>query len=400
VFTEPVGSSYKGEAMPFISGRPFPVTGTIVNDVDGSLIIQTGARAPTQLFRVTYTGKESTVPTKPDTIYAAARATRKSLEAFHGKSDPKAVATVWPYLKSQDRAIRFAARTALEWQDPKSWTEQALTEADPRTAIAAIASLARVSGRDEFFRPPDYKPADPALRERAVAALERIDLDTIGYEDKLDYLRALSLVFIRMGPPAEATRQRLIARFDPMLPARHRELNWELAEMLIYLKAPSAATKVMALLRNAPTGPYFALPEYINPVGRVRGTPGSAGGKTNFGLLRQEDQIQYAQLLRGLNVGWTPELSKEYLEWFFMVARDYTGDNSFASAIQIIRNDAISQVPAAYKASLQDLITPPLAFTAGRGGAGGRGAGGGAGAGAGGRAGGAVVPTAPVPVSP
>ena len=46
-----------------------------------------------------------------------------------------------------------------------------------------------------------------------------------------------------------------------------------------------------------------------------------------------------------------------------------------AIAIQIIRNDAISQVPAEYKASLQDLITPPLAFTAGRGGAGGRGAG-------------------------
>ena len=42
------------------------------------IAIQTGARAPTQLFRVTYTGKESTAPTKPDTIYAAARAVRHS----------------------------------------------------------------------------------------------------------------------------------------------------------------------------------------------------------------------------------------------------------------------------------------------------------------------------------
>ena len=236
VFIQPDGSSYKGEAMPFVSGRPFPVTGTIVNEVDGSLIIQTGARAPTQLFRVTYTGKESTAPTKPDTIYAAARAVRKSLEAFHGKADPKAVAAAWPYLNSQDRAIRFAARTALEWQDPKSWQERALAETDPRSSIAALASLARVSGRDEFFRPPNYKPADPALREAMIAALERIDLNAITYEDKLDYLRALGLVFIRMGPPEEATRQRIIARLDPLLPARQRELNSELSEVLIYLQ--------------------------------------------------------------------------------------------------------------------------------------------------------------------
>lgn len=377
VFINPDGSSYKGEAMPFVSGRPFPITGTIVNDADGSMIIQTGARAPTQLFRVTYTGKESTVPTKPDTIYKAARDTRKSLEAFHGKADARAVNAAWPYLNSQDRAIRYAARTALEWQDPKSWADKAIAETDPRASIAAIASLARVSGRDEFFRPPDYKPADPALRERMVSALERIDLNSVSYEDKLDYLRALSLVFIRMGPPAEATRLRLIATLDPMLPARQRELNWELSEMLIYLQAPSAASKVMALLRNAPTGPHFALPEYINAVGRLRasagGDPGSAGGRTNFSLLRQEDQIQYAQLLRALKVGWTPELSKEYLEWFQMVAQNYTGDVNFNNAIQIIRADAISQVPAEYKASLQALIDTPLAFTAANG-RGGRGA--------------------------
>lgn len=397
VFINPDGSSYKGEAMPFVSGSPFPVTGAMVNEVDGSLIVQTGARATTQLYRITYTGKESTAPTKPDTTYAAQRATRKSLEAFHGKADAKAVPAAWSYLDSQDRATRFAARTALEWQDPKTWQDRAIAETNPRASIAAIASLARVSGRDEWFRGPDYVPADQALKAKMIASLERIDMEGIAYQDKLDLLRALSLVFIRMGPPDEATRLRLIAKFDPMLPTRMRELNQDLAEMLIYLQAPSAASKVMALMRTAPSTPFYAIPEYINAVGRPRasagGSPGSAGGKTNFGLLRQEEQIQYAELLRTLKTGWTPELTKEFMEWFPMVGRDYSGDNSFAAAIQIIRNDFISQIPAAYKPALQDLIATPIAFTAGRGGRGGAGA-------AGGARGGAVTPATPVPVAP
>ena len=402
VFINPDGSSYKGEAMPFVSGSPFPVTGALVNEVDGSLLVMTGARATTQLYRITYTGKESTAPTKPDATYAPQRATRKSLEAFHGHPDAKAVPAAWSFLDSPDRATRFAARTALEWQPVATWQDKAIAETNPRAAIAAIASLARVSGRDEWFRGPDYKPADPALKERAIATLERIDIEGIAYQDKLDYLRALSLVFIRMGPPDEATRLRLIAKFYPMLPTRMRELNMDLAEMLIYLQAPSATPKVMALMRTAPSTPFYAIPEYINAVGRPRasagGSPGSAGGKTNFGLLRQEEQIQYAQLLRTVKVGWTPELSKEFMEWFPVVGRDYSGDNSFAAAIQIMRNDTISQLPAAFKPALQALIDAPLTFTAGRGGRGGAGA---AGAGAaGGARGGAVTPATPVPVAP
>ena len=63
------------------------------------------------------------------------------------------------------------------------------------------------------------------------------------------------------------------------------------------------------------------------------------------------------------------------LEWFVMVGKEYTGDVNFNNAIQIIRADAISQIPAAFRPALQGLIDAPLTFTAatGRGG-GGRGA--------------------------
>ena len=39
--------------------------------------------------------------------------------------------SAWPYLSSPDRFLRFAARTVLEFQDPKTWQDRALRETDP-----------------------------------------------------------------------------------------------------------------------------------------------------------------------------------------------------------------------------------------------------------------------------
>ena len=66
-------------------------------------------------------------------------------------------------------------------------------------------------------------------------------------------MRAYTLAFTRLGHPQETTRQGLIAKFDPLFPSPVRELNAELCQMLVYLEAPSAATKLMAALRAAPT---------------------------------------------------------------------------------------------------------------------------------------------------
>ena len=35
------------------------------------------------------------------------------------KSNPQAIETAWPYLQSEDYHLRYAARIAIEWQDPK-----------------------------------------------------------------------------------------------------------------------------------------------------------------------------------------------------------------------------------------------------------------------------------------
>ena len=61
--------------------------------------------------------------------------TRKQLEAFHGKANPQAVETAWPHLNSDDRFIRFAARTAIEFQPVSEWRERALNEAQARRRL-------------------------------------------------------------------------------------------------------------------------------------------------------------------------------------------------------------------------------------------------------------------------
>jgi glucose/arabinose dehydrogenase len=356
---KPDGSSYIAEAKPFISGKPFPVSGIIPNPADGSLLVATTG---TQLYRVTYVGNESTEPSKPDARYAAFRDQRHKLEAFHGKKDPAAINAVWPFLSDGDRATRYAARVAVEWQDVGLWREKALNETDPRRAIAAIAALARVSGNDEYHTPPGTAPnRDKALQNRMFATLDRIDWNQITYQDKLDLLRAYQLVMIRLGAPDAATTARLIAKFDPKLPTPQQELNRELAEVLVGLQAPSAPAKLLALIKNAPGTPYFGIQEWINPQQRVRQDRGDVTGPnlglTQASLARQDDQIFYAQLLRTQLAGWTQETRKEYMTYFVTEPANYRGN---LPGLVNIRADAVAQIPVNERAALQSLINTPM----------------------------------------
>jgi len=323
VHLTPSGASYTGEVEDFISGQPFPITDFIINPHDGSMLLAVGGRgAQSALYRVTYVGQESTAPSQPDTRFQAQRDLRRKLEAFHGKKDPAAVETVWPYLSDSDRALRYAARIALEWQDTSQWREKALTERDPRKAIVALVALARLSGKDGIHRKESDPAPDLALRSRMLAALDTISWPSLGFEDRIDLLRGYSLVFIRMGKPDDTARQQLISKFDALFPARKPELDALLARLLIYLEAPSAASKVVAALRAAPT---------------------------------QEEQIDLAVALRSLKTGWTLPLREEYFRWF-ITAENYRGGNTFASSLRRAKNDAVQTLSEADQAALKPIL--------------------------------------------
>ena len=118
------------------------------------------------------------------------------------------------------------------------------------------------------------------MRGRIFAALELIDWSHLAPADRVDLLRAYTLVLTRLGRPDEDASRRLANRFDSLFPARAIEADFLLAELLAYLQAPTAAAKIMAIMRQATT---------------------------------QEEQIHYALVLRVLKAGWTQALTRGVL---------------------------------------------------------------------------------------
>lgn len=310
VHLQPEGASYGGAAEEFLSGLPLPLTDIVVHPTDGAMYFTIGGRrTQSGLYRMTYSGDASTEPADDqDEQAAAARATRHKLEAFHGQPVEGAVETVWPYLGSDDRFLRYAARVAIEWQPVDSWQLAALEELNPRAAITALMALARVG--------------DSRVQERLLASLDRIDWEQLDAQAKLDLLRCYSLTFSRMGKPDESDRQRTVDIFSVWLPSEDQRINIELLELLVYLEDPTAAEKGSKLLESAPS---------------------------------QEEQIAYAKSLRLLKKGWTLELRQRYFQWL-ADALNYRGGASFGLFVQEIKNDAVANLPPEAKQKLQPLI--------------------------------------------
>jgi len=327
VHLTPTGATYTGVLEEFVAGTPLPLTDLVINPHDGAMYFAIGGRdTQSGLYRVTYTGAgveasaAAEVPSA-DPKAAELRAVRHKLEALH-RPTAGAVEKIWPYLGHEDRAIRFAARTALEHQSPVQFAFRALDEKEPTTAIYALLALVRASADCPYHRLDGGERPDKDLVGYIFEALGKIDYAKLPYERKLDLVRVYHVLFNRFGPPTAERRERAIARFDAVYPAESPALNVEIANLLVYLEAPTAAAKTMALLDEAPT---------------------------------QEEQIDYARALRMLKTGWTPELRKTQFEWF-VKAMNYRGGNSFGLFVTNIKNDAIATLTGAEKTALQPNI--------------------------------------------
>lgn len=336
VHIEPHGSTYRGTFEEFVTASPLPFTDAVVNPADGAMYFLIGGRnVQSGLYRITYTGDESTAPAPSVQGENDARLARKELEKLHQPGDGTAIDAAWPYLAHEDRFVRAAARTVLEHQPTERWGERAIKETNPQAAITALLALVRTVPRSykptgpELDTPPPSFPATDSerhpLQGAVLGALERIEWAPLSAPQRLELLRAYGLALYRLGPPDEALRAKLIARLDGLYPAESREANVLLTELLSYLEAPSAAIEGVRLLRNART---------------------------------QEEQIDFARSLRQLDRGWTPETRREFFEWI-QQARGYKGGNNFATFMEEIRNDAIARIPEEERAALADLIDAP-----------------------------------------
>ncbi len=207
VHLKPNGASYSADIEEFVAGQPLALTDLTVGD-DGALYFAVGGRrVQSGLYRVTYTGAESTAPVELTNPGQDARNQRLALEAYHLKKDPAAIAAAWPHLSSSDRALRFAARTALEKQPVEQWAKKAIAEENKVAQLGALLSLARVGQKEH--------QAD------CITELVSYDYASLDLQTRFDLLRAYTLVFKRLAPPQRRPEKENHCPGQRLLPRRH-----------------------------------------------------------------------------------------------------------------------------------------------------------------------------------
>ncbi len=348
IHTEPDGSTYKGTKEEFLSRTPLPLTDVCINPVDGAMYFTIGGRGTgSELYRVTYVGKESTEKADATTRVTPERKLRNFIEELH-KPFPGAseVHGLVQYLGHADRFVRYAARVALEHQPVGKWEEEVLRKTDPKLLIEGSIALAHQGNKE--------------LKPRILEALGRIPFMSLPQSDQLDLLRAYQLVFLRMGEPDKELAASLAAKFDPYFPAKSDNLNRELAQLLVYLKSQTIVAKVCDELKK-PSKPLST--EGLNElILRNRGYGGTVGNIIQNAADQQK--LSYLFTLRNATVGWTLDRWKIYYG-FLAEARTKAGGASYQKFLANIEADAYANVGDADRlaieaAKLRPAYKPPV----------------------------------------
>ena len=332
IHMEPSGSSYKATKEEFVSRTPLPLTDCTVGQ-DGALYFTIGGRGTqSELFRVTYVGKESTEKVQYlDPKGSDERAERRSIEKFHevpigSKLTESEISSLVDHLSTLDRHIEYAARIALERVPVALWQDKVLNDlSDVHTLINGSVGLAR--------------QGEPNLLPRIVKYLDvagRLDWTQIGEERQLACLRALQLAFIRLGNPDKETCAALAKKFDDLFPQKSDFVNRELSILMIHFQSPNVLAKLLPVLKQE----RVATQEQI---GALLERNKGYGGTVAAMLANQPDQQQYhyAFHLRTLKTGWTFEDRKTYFAWFDK-ARTWSGGATYPKYLNNIDNEAFA----------------------------------------------------------
>jgi hypothetical protein len=273
-----------------------------------------GRKTQSALYRIAYSGSESTQPAVfPDNDSAkAARAARRELEAMHVPGAKLDISAAMRNIGSPDRALRTAARLALEHFDSKQWRDPIQQSLRPQSAITMAIALARKG-----------TPADQVDVNNSLLRIEWSKLDST---QRLELLRAYQLSFLRLGPADPATREKIIAQLDGHFPTADGDslVDRELARVLIHLEAPKIVDRCVAQMNGSNSA---------------------------------EQQIHYAFCLRESQKGWTPETRKAYFQWFYDIGTA-RGGASFGGFLENIRKVAIGNLEDEDKAALGELTGP------------------------------------------
>jgi putative heme-binding domain-containing protein len=327
----PSGASYGAKAEEFLSGSPLPLTDGVIGP-DGALYFLTGGRRlESDLYRVYYQDWEKVnaeqTPNAEAEINDASRL-RRTLEKFHSGPRKGAVDLAWPNLKHEDRFVRYAARIVLEHQPVNEWQDRALKETDPQTLTQSMIALARHGKKD--------------LRNQMLQRLTKVNYKSLSPAEQIDLLRAFELIFFRMGKPDGTVKNNVVSYLDANFPANANDLNRMLSKLLVYLEAPGAVKRTLALLEEARDDPFDKTVSASSDL--ILRNP--QYGLDIAGMLSKvppAQQSYYAVILSGAKSGWTPELHEKYFKWFAN-AFTYKGGRSYIGFVDKARQLALANV--------------------------------------------------------
>ncbi len=326
----PQGASYTANAEEFLSGSPLPLTDGAIGP-DGAMYFLTGGRRlESDLYRVTAIEDKAaaTETTNEMATINEASQLRRTLEQYH-ELKKGALDIAWPNLKHEDRFVRYAARIAVEHQPVTEWQERALNETDPEALSLAMIALAR--------------HGKPALKNKIIQSLVKVDFDKLSPSQKIDVVRAFEVLIFRMGKPEGAAKDQVVAYLDKHYPSSANELDRVLSKVLVYIDAPGAVDKTLALLATAKDDPMDKTVSSSNDL-IMRNPQYGLDIARMLSNVPPAQQTYFATVLSEAGSGWTPELHEKYFKWIAN-AFTYKGGVSYVGFIDKARRKALAHTP-------------------------------------------------------
>ena len=325
IHLEQDGASYKATKEEFVSGKPLPLTDVTIHP-DGDMYFMVGGRRTTSaLYKLTYVGDESTARVKAGAVDTDLTLRRK-IETLHEVGvGEEAIAKALPYLKHQDRFIRYAARVAFEKQPATKWQQHLTKEKSPWAVIELSTALARMGTKDQ--------------QPKILAALNQLDFKNMEAKQFLAALRAYQLAFTRLDKPSSADAAAVFGTLNSLYPHEDNFVNRELSQILLYLNAPGAVSKTVQLVMNATDIQEKILDDKV----LQRNDNYAKAAQRTEQFRPNVQQFALAFSLRSIKEGWSAADHASYFSWFPR-AKTWQGGNSYGAFIENSRKQALANV--------------------------------------------------------
>ncbi len=350
VHLQPDGAGYKAEVEEFLGGRGLPITDIAVGKDGAIYFVVGGRRLGSALYRVHYAGDEPVTTEEVAETNQQLPALRRRLEEFHGEPHPAALDAAWSYLGHHDRAIRFAARVAVEAQPVDSWRARALATTEVAGQLTALLALARQGDNGDLSRVLDQLnrlPLESFPPARVLAALRVYELALARGEDGVANLhdavrRKLRSIFPEQTQSSAQHEHPQLARY----------VDRELARLLCFLQDDSVIDPLLARMaedrgeRPELGGGYFVRNEKY--------------GQAVQDMLQSAplvDRMHHAQMLIWIREGWSLEQRRRYFELLESATAQSRGGYWYGEFWQRIRAAALDQVPEADRSEVGSLAT-------------------------------------------